>query len=1152
MRLLFSTLRVIALTLVLLLVIASATILYVLNNPERIKKTLQQGLTVLTERPLEINGAFEAELGREIRIYAEDVQWANAGWATSPNMLEVAKLDVTFELASLLDPPVIIRNAVAQNGKVEFAWNTAGVSNWDFFADRPDDPTDTSRDALPLLLDTAQLENVQVSFATPELTGPIVWQIDKAEQQQDQSNRLVIGADTWLNEKPTRLDAIIGPFPQLIVAGEVDLIVNVEGPIQALELQGSTSKLAGLEKLNLDAVWRAAESADVLEVFRLPPATTGPLLVKANIVTGTERVAGTLDGDIGDFKIDGDFSAPTVNTFDDLHVDLRTRGPRADLFGMLAGIPGLPKQPYELRFKADTVAAGLKFTDFYARTAGAEFNGDALLPQPPSLIDADVALQLRGPDLSAFDRLTPAVQLPESEFSAELRLKGGNAGVNDLLTGNFNIGEIDGDLTADLTERPDYIGSTLAYGLKAPDLQKFADYFGIELLKAGTLSIDGQGAIETAGIRLQNLAIRTGGNTLTLDGLLPDEPGPVTLASAVSGQNFREFSQYFLPGGFGPGAVFDLSGETTLSADGILTTNNSGNVGSTDVGVRGTFNTSSTVTDLAVDLEARGSDIDDWLQDYITEERIQDEFQTRSRLTVYDDRFDIDIQQLEVRQASVEGKLSTRLNDDPDAFNLSFDLTATGKNLAQELAKLSAYEPAPVAYALKAAGEVSNDQVRLDDVSGTIGSATIAASGSLGFGSDDAPRALTVSLSGDRLSDLGAIEGWELVDSPFDLNVQAKSQGGLIEATNMKLKLGPNDVRGDLSIATQDRLRVRANLASENFIVGAVLTKEQNDKLDQMVDGDDTETPDDGRVIPDFTFPTELLNTLDAQLQIAVGTGSYRDEILRNIKLDATLNNGALDMRTLSAETTFGGFNSNFRLTPVSKSYELEFGMDADKVRIPTIKSESTDRIPYRGNDIDIYVTGTGRDLREVAANANGFIWVRGERRQIDNVKFSGLFGDATTEIFRTVNPFVEKDEVTTIECERYLFEIEDGIMRTSPILFLKTDKLNISSAGSINLQEETLRLGIETSPRKGIGLSASDLLKPFVRVGGTMAEPRPEIDPKGSLIEGGAAFYTAGLSILAKSLYQRWIKADKDCSEYTTLAREIRMETDPGRVPAD
>ena len=92
-----------------------------------------------------------------------------------------------------------------------------------------------------------------------------------------------------------------------------------------------------------------------------------------------------------------------------------------------------------------------------------------------------------------------------------------------------------------------------------------------------------------------------------------------------------------------------------------------------------------------------------------------------------------------------------------------------------------------------------------------------------------------------------------------------------------------------------------------------------------------------------------------------------------------------------------------------------------------------------------------------------------------------------------------------------------------------QTGKMNLIGSGVINLKTEELEIQIHPKAREGLGIGAGTLAQ-LVRVGGTLAEPKPEPDPVGVLKTGasiGAAVFTSGLSLLAEGLF-RHVTADK------------------------
>jgi hypothetical protein len=136
------------------------------------------------------------------------------------------------------------------------------------------------------------------------------------------------------------------------------------------------------------------------------------------------------------------------------------------------------------------------------------------------------------------------------------------------------------------------------------------------------------------------------------------------------------------------------------------------------------------------------------------------------------------------------------------------------------------------------------------------------------------------------------------------------------------------------------------------------------------------------------------------------------------------------------------------------------------------------------------------------------------------------------------------------MDCTGMYFEISDGTLETAPMIVIQSDELIIAAVGKIDLASETLDFTFETSPRTGIGISLGDLVNPFTRVTGNLSNPQIKLDPTGSLIEGGAAVYTAGLSILAKSLWKRWFGSREVCQKVAAEALKIRRSRGPGAVP--
>jgi hypothetical protein len=94
----------------------------------------------------------------------------------------------------------------------------------------------------------------------------------------------------------------------------------------------------------------------------------------------------------------------------------------------------------------------------------------------------------------------------------------------------------------------------------------------------------------------------------------------------------------------------------------------------------------------------------------------------------------------------------------------------------------------------------------------------------------------------------------------------------------------------------------------------------------------------------------------------------------------------------------------------------------------------------------------------------------------------------------------------------------------------MRTAEVDIVSNGSADLRSEKLDLNFKVAPRRGLGINVVQVINPYLKVTGSLAKPGVTIDPTGALVNGGAAFATAGLSIVATTLWDRVVHEKDPC----------------------
>jgi len=198
-------------------------------------------------------------------------------------------------------------------------------------------------------------------------------------------------------------------------------------------------------------------------------------------------------------------------------------------------------------------------------------------------------------------------------------------------------------------------------------------------------------------------------------------------------------------------------------------------------------------------------------------------------------------------------------------------------------------------------------------------------------------------------------------------------------------------------------------------------------------------------------------------------------------------------------------------------------------------------------SDLDVVLRSTGTDLRTLAGNANGTVFLNSRGGRLTNNEFvQAIYGNMLEEILNTINPFRKSDPYTDLECVIVPLTIDDGQVAAAPSIFAGTGKMRLASQPSLNLKTEEIRITVRTTPKRTISFSAAELFNPYVQIVGTLAAPRLAVDEAGVLITGGAAVATGGLTLLARGLWDRLSRSGDACKQATQQA----VEALSGRLP--
>jgi hypothetical protein len=115
-------------------------------------------------------------------------------------------------------------------------------------------------------------------------------------------------------------------------------------------------------------------------------------------------------------------------------------------------------------------------------------------------------------------------------------------------------------------------------------------------------------------------------------------------------------------------------------------------------------------------------------------------------------------------------------------------------------------------------------------------------------------------------------------------------------------------------------------------------------------------------------------------------------------------------------------------------------------------------------------------------------------------------------------------------------------MVTVTPVL-VQTQKVTVAAKGRIDLHSEKLTFDFDTRPRKGIGVSPGMFTNPFIRLEGTLMNPRIAVGAKG-VGSGAVAAATGGLSVLAGGFIDR-IKGEANMCSRTLEKATVAVRKD-------
>ena len=996
------------------------------------------------------------------------------------------------------------------------------------------------------------MQNLRVSHEAPNRVEPLDFHLKVLELSKTEDEMTIFAARGSVGGLTMEYNGRLGPLKNLITGGPIELETDLDlGEIE-LNVQGKVADALTGQGVDVTIKFSGPDFAWITHQMAVPKFTEGPFDFDLDLGIDDYDTKLRLVGDLGDLDVNATGSVDDYRRPREGELDFEITGPDLQLLGEALGEPNLISAPYHLKgdISAHLGAVQIHTFQFEVGENTGQIVGE--IGEWPDLEDTEFDIHISGPDLSQWGPVLRIEGLSARAFAYSGRLSNKKSDMllttNRLDLSNAEAGaEVDDthiEVAGSLGQPPEFIGSALHLDIMTPDLSGISLIPNHESLPAVPLSIKGEVGRNQKNLLLDDLQIGLGDNQAIVTGwiVLSED----LLGSELKGQltvpNVAALGDLFavqdLPD-FPAQAKFDLS----LSDNGLSIELADSSLGEMSIelsgelpGIPGKHSRKFSDTRFADIHTYDGASIDVQLAipslrkiPYDLKAKDIPDLPARvsGHIAYRDEQFSL---------ANVTGTIgASKFNFDTlltvkeelEVSHIEFDISGPEFGALLPLDMLTT-PPGKFSASgrIKRGEEV--DQIRNLEVN--IGNMQARASGTVDNVAALTSANLSASISLPSASGLNGLMGKTYPDLPFELDASFSGENQQFKLDPLQAQLGPSDLSGRIKLDLRKDPVIEGKVSSDFLDIAWLLAAaKKEDDEDQSAK---TAVKKEGKIFPEVPIPEVDFGGVKLDMGLSVNRMKLSHTEIQGVGLDLSLDENLLQVNSFKFSGPLGEtMSGELSIDGRGNEAQLKIDVEGKALRLGLAADEDQEIDTYPPTDVSIDIDGSGTTWHDMASSLDGKIRFVQGKGMIANAGMSALFSDLLTELFNALNPFAEKSEFTGLDCSVINFAIESGRVLVKPMIF-HTENITIVSGGEINLATENIDLAFQSKVRKGIGISAGMVVHPFIKVGGTLGSPIIELDPGKVAVSGTVAVATLGLSLIGKSLFDRFLSSKDPCGD--------------------
>ena len=1123
-----------------ILLLALGVAWWFIEDEEWFAGRAEQFVSDLTGRQFSIGGTLVLHLSLHPAVEVNDLSLSNVPWASEPDMATIKHLAASIDLMSLLSDRLVIHYIEADGVTVALAENENGEINWDLLPEQNSDEGQPTRPStqLPFILERFELAEFTMTHDVPGREEPLDLWIESLILNQDGDGPMDAVASGRIGGLPLSLDGRIDPLGAVLTGGPMVQELNLQLGDITLESSGSIQDVLELRGFELKFHLSGPNFEWITRQAALPEFSSGPF--DFSLVLDSDE-AGTqigLNGDLGTLNVLADGQLDHLLDPEKGGLNFEISGPDLQALGEAFGEKNLVAAPY--RFNGDLSVSGDRTVIHEIAGEVGENSGElsGVIGEWPALEKTELEVHIQGPDFSQWGSAMRINGLRENPFEFTGRISNRESGVflttSELLVGDHQIA-----VTGSLGSLPDFLGTDLMVDFMTADISDIAILPGYGELPHQPVTVKGGIGWNSSGILLNDMRLDMDGHHLILDGTLTLEENLLgselrtQLSTPSLGNLYKMFSFEGLPD-----RPLDLAGTYHWSDGGFDFDVHDVSFGSISMKISGNTPKLDSINGLAADFSISMPSLR--AAAFLLDGKELPDLPITSvgRLRYVDQV--IGLQKIEGTLGETAFQMDASVMNYPQLDGSKIRFSISGADF-HPLINYAVLESLTGDFGIS--GEIfrTQDLFRIDDLTIDLGTMHAELAGTVdelpGLSSMD----MTVSFNGPDFSKLAGVLEQPLPELDFSVNARVNATDRVLKLYELNARLGSSDISGQMSISLPDGKELSGRLRSNLLDLGWLA-----DELEGVSEpvGIDSETQSSRRVFPDKPIQIRQLDESVLDLGMSVGHLNFGRTRFENIRISLFENDNILSIDPFEFEGLYGGgIKGKLKADRSSGTERFALDLEASGLRLGLAAVEDQDPETIAPIDVLASLSGGGETYRQLAASLKGRIRAVQGSGKIAHSGLEFFLSNLFFELFNMLNPFAGKSEFTNLDCGVLALNIEDGIVTTVAPFVWQTEQVTIISGGKVDLGSEKLDMGFNTKVRKGIGISTGMVVNPFIKLGGTLSSPTIELDPTGTAVSGSIAVATAGLSLIGKSLWDRFFSTSDPCGKTLEQIEKLDAE---------